>query len=77
MRTDGSAVQSERALRDAMHSEQPQRARQCARHDEWQVSGIGLHRTGQYCTNIIDSERRAIFYPNFYPKVQQSEAETL
>jgi hypothetical protein len=36
-----------------------------------------MHRTGLACTSLHRFRARAIFYPNFYPKVQQSGAEML
>ena len=36
-----------------------------------------MQRTGLACTNLHRFRTMAIFYPNFYPKVQQSGAEML
>lgn len=36
-----------------------------------------MHRTGLACTSLHRFRTTAIFYPNFYPEVQQSGAEML
>jgi hypothetical protein len=40
----------------------------------FQQPGRRIHRTGLACTSLHRFRARAIFYPNFYPKVQQSGA---